>query len=58
MVNIIVVWYVWVDFDMFEVGNGGMLKDEYIVYFSIWVIFKVMCMEFLFFCMIWLLISM
>ncbi|RXH70474.1 hypothetical protein DVH24_007730 [Malus domestica] len=25
---------------MLEVGNGGMIKDEYVVHFSIWVISK------------------
>nr|GEW43935.1 cysteine-rich RLK (receptor-like protein kinase) 26 [Tanacetum cinerariifolium] len=30
----------WNDADMLEVGNRGMMKDEYIVHFSIWAISK------------------
>ena len=30
----------WNDFDMLEIGNGGMTHDEYVTHFAIWCAFK------------------
>ena len=30
----------WNDMDMLEVGNGGMIDDEYILHFSMWFVPK------------------